>query len=366
MHGPARTPAEDPGGATGSAGARRLRLGVLTFHRAINYGSLWQARCLVNGLRGLGHDAELLDHRDAAIDRAEWRCALQPLLPVRSGRDDRRRHAAKARSFARSLARLPRSAPLAPGVIPNLYDAVVVGSDEVWNRSHPWYGGSGLFWGEGLAGQRLIAYAASCGNHGGPLSASDEDALRGFERIAVRDRTTRDLVHRATGQEPPLVLDPVLQFPPPPAPPLLRSPYALVYGHEFPEWIGPAARDWAARRGLRLLSVGYRAEFADEQWLEATPEGFACAVAGAAAILTSMFHGSVFGLNAGKPFVAVPSQYRAAKLTDLLDGLGAASHLLCAPTPLAPLLDASPDPAIFARLAGLRRQSHAVLEAALG
>jgi len=345
----------------------RGRIGVLTFHRAINYGSWWQARCLVQGLRDMGHDALLLDHRDRRIDLAEWRCALQPLLPVRSPAEDRRRHAAKVRAFASAQNRLPRTAPFpasAPGDAA-AFDAIVVGSDEVWNRAHPWYGGSGLFWGEGLAGPRLIAHAASCGNHAGPLSPADAAALARFARIAARDEPTRALVRQATGQAPPLVLDPVLQFPPPPAPPLRRAPYALVYGHEFPEWFGPAARDWAGARGLRLLSVGYRAPFADEQWLEANPQGFACAVAGAEAVLTAMFHGAVFALNAGKPFVAVPSPYRASKLTDLLAGLGAERHLLAGPAPLAQILDEPPDPGMAARLALRRRQSHAALEAAL-
>ena len=47
------------------------RIGVLTFHRCINYGSYWQARCLTEGLRRRGHDAGLLDHRSARVNRAE-------------------------------------------------------------------------------------------------------------------------------------------------------------------------------------------------------------------------------------------------------------------------------------------------------
>ena len=58
------------------------KIGVLTFHRCINYGSYWQARCLVDGLRGRGHDAVLLDHRSVRVNRAEWKCALSPLLPA--------------------------------------------------------------------------------------------------------------------------------------------------------------------------------------------------------------------------------------------------------------------------------------------
>ena len=56
------------------------KIGVLTFHRCINYGSYWQARCLVEGLRARGLDAVLLDHDSPRANRAEWRCAFQPML----------------------------------------------------------------------------------------------------------------------------------------------------------------------------------------------------------------------------------------------------------------------------------------------
>src|SRR5437867_7124074 len=48
------------------------KVGVLTFHHCINYGSYWQARCLVEGLRARGHDAVILDHRSRRADAAEW------------------------------------------------------------------------------------------------------------------------------------------------------------------------------------------------------------------------------------------------------------------------------------------------------
>src|SRR4051794_6038384 len=70
-------------GSADGAGRPRRRIGVLTYHRCINYGSYWQARCLAEGLRARGHDAVLLDHHCAWATRAEWRCALQPLLPAR-------------------------------------------------------------------------------------------------------------------------------------------------------------------------------------------------------------------------------------------------------------------------------------------
>ena len=79
--------------------ARPRRIGVLTFHRCINYGSYWQARCLVDGLLARGHDAELLDHHCDEVMSAELRCALQPKLPERSPRQEIRAYAAKVRRF---------------------------------------------------------------------------------------------------------------------------------------------------------------------------------------------------------------------------------------------------------------------------
>ena len=79
------------------------RIGVLTFHRCINYGSYWQARALVEGLAARGFDAELLDHRDRSVTWAEWRCAFQPTLPVRSERGDLPHYGAKARRFLQAF-----------------------------------------------------------------------------------------------------------------------------------------------------------------------------------------------------------------------------------------------------------------------
>src|SRR6476469_4825025 len=89
--------------------ASPLKIGVLTFHRCINYGSYWQARCLVEGLRARGHDAVILDHRSRRVDDAEWKCALQPVLPARVSPRDRLSYALKMVRFFRAFSALPLS-----------------------------------------------------------------------------------------------------------------------------------------------------------------------------------------------------------------------------------------------------------------
>jgi hypothetical protein len=353
--------------------ARTKKIGVLTFHKCINYGSYWQARSLVEGLRQRGHDAELLDHDCKGVTRAEARCALQPKLPERTPRSEMRQYASKTRKFMDAIGRLPlsRTFSLHEPETMDRYDAIVVGSDEVWNFRHPWYGGKPIFFGEGIKADRLVSYAASFGNHGawdgiGPDWAGKLDR---FSAISVRDHNSFHVVKEGTGREPAIVLDPCLQFPgiagaEKPA----AGDYAIVYGYGFPSWLQAAVRKWADRRGVRLLSVGYSNDWADEQRVSAGPLEFARLMSGARAVVTNFFHGCVFALLNGKPWASAPSDYRAIKIPDLAAKLGARHRIVgetTADAELAELLDTPVLPEVAARVEDYRARSAAFLDAAL-
>jgi hypothetical protein len=359
-------------GLDGAASAGR-RVGVLTFHRCINYGSYWQARCLVEGLRARGFDAVLLDHDAPRVNRAEWRCALQPLLPQRTPRSALALYARKARRFFEAFERLPLSRRFdlddPAGMEP--CDVVVVGSDEVWNFNHPWYAACPLFFGEGLRSPRVLSYAASFGNYDAAAGLATDWAgrLRDFAALSVRDENSRELVRSATGRDPALVLDPCLQFGLPTRPTAERATYVAVYGHSFPTQFAGAVRDWAAARGVRLVSIGYHNPWAHEQWVDVGPEAFAALMAGAAAVATNFFHGCVFALANDKPFACAATPYRSNKVRALTELLGVEERLLAHDgdaAAVAPCLDEPLGPAIAQRLAQLRRQSAAYLDAALG
>lgn len=128
------------------------RIGVLTFHKCFNYGAYWQARCLVEGIRALGHDAVILVHNSWRANLAEWKCGLFPTARNVYAISDCRAYGRKVRAFERARARLPLSRPFQldrPGGLDS-YQLIVVGSDEVWNTEHPWYGRQRLFFGAKL------------------------------------------------------------------------------------------------------------------------------------------------------------------------------------------------------------------------
>jgi polysaccharide pyruvyl transferase WcaK-like protein len=248
----------------------------------------------------------------------------------------------------------------------------VIGSDEVWNLSHPWYGGVPLFYGDGIEAQRLVAYAGSFGSYSCHWGLDEywTDKLRRFDALSVRDENSFWLVRGTTGREPPLVLDPVLQFPESVAAdaPGNDAPYALVYGHSFPVWFIAALKRWARAIGLRLRSIGYHNGFADEQLLDAGPLEFARQMRGARTVITNFFHGCVFALVNGKPFAAVSSDYRHNKVRGLLSAMGVSDRLVEETTPrrdISRLLAKPPPPAAFARIAERRTYSKEFLRGAL-
>ncbi len=358
-----------------------LKIGILTFHKCFNYGAYWQARCLVEALRGRGHDAVILDHRDWRASVSEWNCGLNPGLPVRSPLAHYPAYGWKLRAFGRARARLPRSRPFGlhrPRGLPAL-DRIVVGSDEVWNLKHPWYGRAPLFFGVGLGDTPRVAYAASFGNHPAsePLPAGLAGALRQFSAIAVRDANSRQIIREVVGTDPELVLDPCLLAPPVAVPEpdpdgaarLERAPYAVVYGFGFSAAFVESVRRWAHGAGVRLVSVGYHNAWADENRLSASPGDFDRLIRGARAVATNYFHGCVFALRSARPFACEALPYRAIKIADLLDAVGAQDHRVTPERPAAAVvarLGEPLDPAILARIEALRATSNAYLDRVVG
>jgi hypothetical protein len=353
---------------------RPYKVAVLTFHKCINYGSYWQARCLVEGLRGMGAEVVLLDHESASIKRVEWRCALRPTLPEPTIRSDFPAYAAKTRKFLAAFEKLPRSRPFPLEQPEQLaeYDAIVIGSDEVWNLRHPWYGGYSIFYGSGLPCKNIVSYAASFGSQDAAEGLSEHwaDQLGNFAALSVRDENSRRIVRAAVGHDPELVLDPCLQFPPTLADDGLQGgePYVALYGHGFPGWFSRAVRQEADRNGQKVISIGYRNDWADEQRLTAGPEEFAHFIARSSAVVTNFFHGCVFALVNGLPLVTTPSAYRFNKVRDLLHALEADRHMVTESSSgqvYEDLMTEPPEPVVGERIASLRRGSEDYLRRSL-
>ncbi|HEV7333597.1 MAG TPA: polysaccharide pyruvyl transferase family protein [Flavisolibacter sp.] len=351
------------------------KTGILTFHRCINYGSYWQSRCLVEALQSRGMNASILDHHSKQVNLAEWRCAYQPVLPTQVPASDYPLYRSKMKRFFEAFEQLPLSPRFSlanPEQMEN-YDTVIVGSDEVWNLFHPWYGKCPLFYGEGIAADRIISFAASFGNYPSewgldPVWASK---LHNFDAISVRDENSKTLVRKVIELEADIVLDPCLQFPftvKDEEYPNLQQPYLALYGHNFSPHFIEAIRKWAKRKSLPIISIGYRNDWADSQWIDAGPLAFPHFIKGAEAVATNFFHGCVFSIRYAKPFACETSSYRNQKITGLLALLGGERHIIGSESHTSTIdacLSEPPVQAIFGNIALYKQRSNDFLDRAL-
>ena len=180
-----------------------MKAGILTFHSADSYGAVLQARALVEVLRSLGHDASVIDYAPAYLTK-----------PYRLWRNDWWKHpVGTAKNLANSFAVARRrrgfqafreGMHLTP-FPPEGLDAVIIGSDQVWN---PYLNGGEPLWfaqDPVFDHTRNIAYAASTGS----VPLPEEVDFGRFHRLSVREpRLQAELAARGFAST--LVLDPVL------------------------------------------------------------------------------------------------------------------------------------------------------------
>lgn len=313
-----------------------MKVGILTFHSCINYGSYWQTRCLAERLKHWGHTPVVLNHYSKKVNIAEWKCALQPVLPTPVPGSDHALYRQKIEKFFDAIALLPLSKAFQLDDPKQLeeFDVVIVGSDEVWNFSHPWYAYFPLFFGEGIRAGKLISYAASFGSYNAAFQFDHEwlNKLLKFDELSVRDENSKLIIKRALDWEPAIVLDPCLLFPV-----MLNNfcdiknferPYTAIYGHNFSQKFINQIKLWSIERKIHLISIGYRNDWADEQWISADPTEFVSFINGSESVVTNFFHGCIFALITSKPFICETSDYRSNKVEDLLNKIGAENRLI--------------------------------------
>jgi hypothetical protein len=359
------------GGATSNSSPSQRKIGVLTFHRCINYGSFWQASCLVQWLRKNHYDATILNHVSRRVNFAEWKCAVRPTGCPSTARQQAPLYRAKIESFLDATRTLPLSKPFALDDPSDMepVDVAVIGSDEVWNFSHPWYRGSEVFYGGGIKAERLVSYAASFGGYTGAVAPDRIDRLRAFNSISVRDTNSRRLLSESAGINSTLVLDPCLLSPPERSADGARDldePYIAVYGHDFSSPFIQRVTEYARARRWRVISIGYANLWADEQRIDLSPSRFPAFLWNAELVATNFFHGCVFALAGEKQFVCETMPYRMTKIHDLMELMRTRDRLLDATPPgsMAPF-EEPVNPQAARRISELRHVSESFLHAAL-
>lgn len=180
-----------------------MKVGILTYHRSVNYGAYLQALALCKRLnREQDISAEIIDFR-MKCDERHYKYSFQTRQPKRILHKIRLN-----RTFAKSAELLPKSEayPSSDSLddfvknVSGKYDILIAGSDEIW-RTDTFRGFPNPYWLPGDLGCIKVAYAASAAKCCFVDMPEDdrsqlEALLKDFSYIGIRDKKTYDEISK--------------------------------------------------------------------------------------------------------------------------------------------------------------------------
>ena len=350
-----------------------MKIGILTFHRAYNYGAILQCYSLMKKMQDSFPDCsiEVIDYASSnMMSEYETNSLFKKIhksmvandfiisfkllvkylmdLPKRSKKklfvSNRNKSIAKGLDFLSLSSKKLISDDIdsfVKYVESNSYDIIVVGSDAIWNDCQTMV--PNFYYLKGIMKSRKFSYAASM--HGLKYKLLPEDrieyvknALCEFDYIGVRDVETEKYVHYVSKNlktyhncDPSIFLD------------LNKLPVSIESVKEKlvskginlnKPIIGLMCEDWLAKKIKEILGDKYQLvsvyefnKYSDFNLDNLTPFEWAIVFSLFKATFTHFFHGTIFSLKNYTRTFAIEkkssySQKYKTKIHDLLDRLG--------------------------------------------
>ena len=189
-----------------------MKINLLSFHGALNYGAVWQIYSLSRVLGGLGADVRLIDLRlpwdwPAPFSAKGLKEFFHPIA-----RQRRKSFKGFITKYLPPLTRMYN----APGQLvesPPPGDIFMVGSDQVWNPEHTRQYCLDYFFYPLSIRAKKVSYAASFGSDTSVFTKTQQKniskALQQFEHVSVRELSGIEICHTLGCKSVAHVLDPV-------------------------------------------------------------------------------------------------------------------------------------------------------------
>lgn len=324
------------------------KIGILTFHRAHNYGAQLQCFALQRALQAMGYDVDVIDYRCQSIEDA------YKAFPKRSKANVIKSVFSLLADIIKFPQRLHRRKKFIQFISQNLhlskekynnssksissYDVIFIGSDQLWNGQ--WTGGFDKFyWGSFAHDPNTIVatYAISMGK----VDVSEDELqsikerLTNFDYLSVRESNLKELLHSLTDKTIHEVVDPTLlldqsQWHKVEAP-CSKNGYVLIYPLlDKEDTINQGIR-LAKEQNLKYYildaAIGLKPRLHHLKFVG--PSEFLGLIDNASFVVTSSFHGTVFSILYHKPFYSfVNSQKPNVRILNLLDHLELSNRVI--------------------------------------
>lgn len=293
-----------------------MKIGILTFNQARNYGAMLQAFALQTYLRERDADALHIKIGDMQEDGIK---SIKGLIR----RVVKHRSYSAYKEFSDKLIFYPGEFSETNAEKLNAaFDMFVSGSDQVWNITN---GMNYMFYQKFVRDKIKASYAASLG-----ISKLDEKwkslikrELDSFDYIAVRENTAKIMLDEILSQPVQCVVDPVF---------LLgrekwdaicgdrieKKPYIFVYGTQMTTQLKSVVKSLAEKKGLKICSV-FAMEGAKELDSKIGPAEFINYIKNAEYVVTTSFHCTAFSLIYERPLIEILHSTTGSRASDLLE-----------------------------------------------
>lgn len=287
-----------------------MKVGILTYSSAYNYGALLQAYALRKCINNMGHECEIINYECKGVkDQYAFQMHFSILALKRNLAwilSIKRRK--KLDRFRNQLGLSEKFTKKSIKNTNNLYDKFIVGSDQVWNKICT-NGDTTYFLDFVEDTNKKNSYAASFGSK--KIEKEDFDLykklLSDYSHISVRESDSIDLIKALTGQECKCVLDPVfllekgewLKF-------VKKNKKRFIFVFQLVSDIDTIkyAAKIANEKGYKLIiySSNIHAIQYGQVIRNAGVNEFLTYIANAELILTDSFHCSAFSIIFNRPF----------------------------------------------------------------
>ena len=322
-----------------------IKIGILTFSNSYNYGAALQAYALKTVIDELGYEASIIDYTIKS-DFRQYNPAIFSsgliFAPVKIKdyfENVKRKKAFSAfreRYFNLSDKQYFDSDELTE--LNEMYDAFVVGSDQVWNVNITHKIPEDFLLSFVSDTKIKIAYAPSIGNGEDTFLENRNifsDRLSRFDFISCREESGADLIGKITGQSIPVVLDPTLLLEPEKYIALdseyegRKDKYIFVYT------FGKIRKDYILKLAKeKQLKIKYFSNFFHpglcEKISHSGPSEFINLIRNAEYVITNSFHGTVFSILMKKQFCVYNLSANDLRIQPMLNRFGLNSRIYTA------------------------------------
>ena len=316
-----------------------MKIGLLTFHRACNYGGALQCFALAKKLNTMGYNVEVVDYRSKAIEQSYQlinmrglKSFLASILCLRKSMKKRKNF----RSFSKSFVPTSNIIYYSASEISNQYDIYFIGSDQVWSKRIN-RGFDSVFWGQ-FKGKKAT-YAASMGtdhSYSNAEYAELKGYLKNFDFLSTREDSLRNEMAPLTDKQIQTVVDPTLLISRKDYENIAIKPqeenYVLYYQMEY----HPQSKDFVANIAKQLdckviTLMGPNEQYEGVEHIHKTiPEVNVQELVGyilnARCVVASSFHGTALPIAMRKDFYFL-ANYEVDRSENLLRRIGALDRM---------------------------------------